>query len=79
MNFSGLFDFSSINIIDILSFLATAAIGIGAIRISIQSNKHEKEMKKLDNKIAVMDKAVEVYKYFTKEIRTDDYFLCTNL
>ena len=77
MNFSGLFNFSNVNIIDILSFIATAAIGIAAIRISIQSSKREKEMKKLDNKIAVMDKAVEVYNYFTKEIRADEYFPCS--
>ncbi|MHB1314262.1 MAG: hypothetical protein ACYCX2_02105 [Christensenellales bacterium] len=69
----GLFDFSEVNIIEILSFIATAAIGYAAVRISRLSSKHEKEMRRLENRIAINDKIYNIYHSLLREVVTADF------
>lgn len=78
--FPDLFNFKGVNIIDILTFLATTALGIGAVLTGINANKIAKTAMKsesdrhiIDSNISLMEKRYEVYKFFAEEIRIEGY------
>lgn len=86
---SSFFDLSSANIVDIVDFVVTILLGIAAAYIAAKANaineraikqseitqEHEKEMRKLENKISVIDKAFEIYFFFTEKANHLKYYL----
>ena len=79
--FPDLFNFHEVNIFSLIQIAATIFLGFAAIFVSIRANtlskksmNHEKEMRKIEANIAILDKSYPMYQFFVKDIFMIDFF-----
>jgi hypothetical protein len=78
--FPKFFDFSEFTLVDLIQIAATVFIGFAAIfvsvcsyRLSKRSIEHEKNMRKLEVNVSVLDRVYKVYSFFTEEMVLSDF------